>query len=115
MSHRFSNTPASMSVAASEVRLGEDLRALRLSQNLGQRTVAEQAGVSEKAVRRLEAGQGSTLSTLVAVLSVLGREAWLQTIAPVASINPLSMPTRGSTRERATGRPTLRRSAGNKA
>lgn len=98
------NSPPALSVAESEVKLGGDLRALRLSKNLGQRVVAERAGVSEKAVRRLEAGQGSTLSTLIAVLGVLGRESWLESIAPVASINPLTMPTRGTTRERATAR-----------
>ena len=41
--------------------LGERLRRLRLDRNLDQRTTAEKAGISEKALRNLEAGRGSTL------------------------------------------------------
>ncbi len=91
-----------LSVMEAEMKLGEDLRTLRLSKNLGQRLVAERAGVSEKALRRLEAGQGSTLSTLIAVIGVLGRDAWLNSVAPIASINPLHMPTRQNQRQRAS-------------
>jgi len=90
------------SVADSETYVGEQIRGLRLSRNLSQKLVAEQAGISEKAVRRLEAGIGSTLSTLIAVLKVLGRDDWTKTLAPVATINPLSLPVHGETRQRAS-------------
>ena len=45
--------------------LGERLRALRLAADLTQAVVADKAGVSERSLRDLEAGQGSTVQTLV--------------------------------------------------
>ena len=39
-------------------QLGERLKRLRLNRNLDQRTTAEKAGISEKALRNLEAGRG---------------------------------------------------------
>ncbi len=104
MNNRIPTAPRTMSIMQAELKLGEDLRTLRLSKNLGQRVVAERAGVSEKAIRRLETGQGSTLSTLIAVVGVLGRDAWLDAIGPVASINPLHLSSRDSPRERASAR-----------
>jgi transcriptional regulator with XRE-family HTH domain len=85
-----------------EAGLGEKLKALRLSRNLDQKTVAERAGVSVRALRSLEAGQGSTIRTLVCVLRALGRQTWLDTIAPVASINPLTLTLEAQPRQRAS-------------
>jgi transcriptional regulator with XRE-family HTH domain len=85
-----------------EVGLGEKLKALRLSRNLDQKTLAERAGVSVRALRNLEGGQGSTLRTLVSVLRALGRHEWLDTIAPVASINPLALTREAQPRQRAS-------------
>ena len=85
-----------------EVLLGEKLKALRLSRNLDQKTQAERAGISVRALRSLESGQGSTLATLVRVLRALGREEWLNTIAPVATINPLALTREAQPRQRAS-------------
>ena len=52
-------------------QLGERLKRLRLNRNLDQRTTAEKAGISEKALRNLEAGRGSTVATLLRVLKAL--------------------------------------------
>lgn len=87
-----------------EAATGEQLKALRLQRNLDQVTVAARAGVSVRALRSLEAGSGSTLHTFVAVLRALGREGWLETIAPVASINPLTLPRHKKERQRASTR-----------
>ncbi len=84
-----------------EADLGEKLRALRLSRDLDQISLAARAGVSVSALRGLEAGSGSTLRTLVRVARALGREDWFASIAPVASINPLTMPRRTAVRQRA--------------
>ena len=54
-----------------QILLGERLRRLRLNRNLDQLTTAEKAGVSEKALRNLEAGRGSTVETLLRVLKAL--------------------------------------------
>ena len=85
-----------------EAALGDKLKALRLSRNLDQQTLAERAGVSVRALRSLESGQGSTLKTLVAVLRALGRQDWLNTIAPVATINPLALTREAQPRQRAS-------------
>lgn len=89
-----------------EMLVGEKLKGLRLSRNLDQRTLAERAGVSVRALRSLESGQGSSLSTLVSVVRALGRQEWLNTIAPVATINPLALTREAQPRKRAS-RPRL--------
>ncbi len=85
-----------------EAELGEKLRTLRLSRNLDQKTLAERAGVSVRALRNLEGGQGSTVKTLVSVLRALGRQDWLNTVAPVATINPLTLTRKAQPRQRAS-------------
>lgn len=55
-----------------EEQLGRAVRAERLRRGLDQRDVAVMAGVGLSAVRRLEAGNGSTLRTTFAVLTALG-------------------------------------------
>lgn len=85
-----------------EIGLGEKLKALRLSRNLDQKTLAERAGVSVRALRSLESGQGSTIKTLVSVLRALGRQEWFNSIAPVATINPLALTREAQPRQRAS-------------
>lgn len=87
-----------------EARLGANLRRLRLDGNLDQATLAARAGISLRSLQRLELGQGSTTHTLVCVLRALGREDSLNTIAPVPTINPLTMPRAAKPRQRAAGR-----------
>lgn len=85
-------------------QLGQRLRALRLQRNIDQKSLAERAGISLRALKNLEGGTGSTLHSLVSVLRALGREEWLAGIAPVASINPLMLSRQAEPRQRA-GRP----------
>ena len=87
-----------------EGQLGAALRQLRLDRNLEQATLAERAGVGVRSLQRLELGHGSTTHTLISVLRALGREDWLKTVAPVATINPLTMPRVAKPRRRAAGR-----------
>jgi transcriptional regulator with XRE-family HTH domain len=95
-------------VADMEAALGEQLKRLRLAKGLDQRTVAARAGIGERALRNLEGGHGSTLRTLLSVLRALGREQWLQTIAPVATINPLQLTQQATERQRAPRKPGKR-------
>ena len=74
-----------------EVEIGDQLRALRVNRNIDQKTLAERAGISLRALRNLEGGAGTTLRTLVSVVRALGRQDWLRTVGPVASINPLML------------------------
>lgn len=71
--------------------LGERLRRLRLNRNLDQRTTAEKAGISEKALRNLESGRGSTVETLLRVLKALDHLQGLDMLAPEISVNPLDL------------------------
>ena len=84
-----------------ELDLGEKLKRLRLNKNWDQKTLAARAGVSVRALRNIEAGQGSTVKTLLSIVRALGRESWLQTVAPVATVNPLTLTSRASKRVRA--------------
>lgn len=95
-----------------EAQIGARLRALRLERNLDQATLAARAGVSPSALKHLERGRGSTLKTLVSVLRALDRLEWLNTIAPVATINPLTMPRAATPRQRATARRKKKASSG---
>lgn len=71
-----------------ESQLGGVVRDHRLARGMDQRDLAELAGVSTSALRRLEAGQGSTLRTALAVLRTLD--------APVTvlDVDPGVLPTR---------------------
>jgi transcriptional regulator with XRE-family HTH domain len=80
-----------MSPAELQALLGERLQQLRISKNLNQITTAEKAGISEKALRNLEAGRGSTVESLLRVLKALDSLEGLQLIAPTPSISPLAL------------------------
>jgi len=71
-------------------QLGDQLRDLRLGQNLGQAELAARAGVARSAVQNLETGRGNT-TTLVRVVRALGREEWLASLNAQPTINPLHM------------------------
>lgn len=85
-------------------RMGESIRALRLDANTTQADLSRQAGVSESALKNLEAGRGATLTTLINVLRALRREGWLDTLRPAPVINPLLVARDGSHRQRAHSR-----------
>jgi len=91
-------------VAEFEADVGEQIKSLRLKQNIDRATLALRAGCSVSALKNLESGNGSTLRTLIAVVRALGREDWLRNVAPVATISPLNMPKIGHTRQRARQR-----------
>jgi transcriptional regulator with XRE-family HTH domain len=91
-----------LTLSEMEFDLGAKLKRIRLNKNLDQKTLSVRAGVSVRALRNIEAGQGSTVRTLLSVVRALDRASWLQTVAPVATINPLTMTTRASMRVRAT-------------
>jgi transcriptional regulator with XRE-family HTH domain len=85
-----------------EAVLGAGVRAVRLDMNVEQQTLAARAGISVGALQNLENGRGSTIRTLVSVLKALNREDWLTTIAPVASVNPLTHTESAAPRQRAS-------------
>ncbi len=86
--------------------LGDQLRAIRLRQNIDQQQLAAQAGVALNAVKNLESGKGGTTRSLLKVLRALDREDWLDALAPQVSISPLQALTRKPTRQRASKKRT---------
>jgi transcriptional regulator with XRE-family HTH domain len=70
---------------------GKQLQELRIAKNLDQITTAEKAGISEKALRNLEAGRGSSVETLVRVLKALDSLDGLLLLAPKSSVSPLAL------------------------
>jgi transcriptional regulator with XRE-family HTH domain len=97
MSDLSFQTPAQL-----QALLGEQIQRLRLSQNLDQRTTAEKAGISEKSLRNLEAGRGSTVETLIRTLKALDSLEALKTLAPTPAVNPLEILRSAKTRQRAS-------------
>jgi transcriptional regulator with XRE-family HTH domain len=71
--------------------LGHRLRQLRLSRNLDQRTVADKAGISLRALSKLENGQGSTLETFLRTLRALDYVKGIEMIAPEPTVSPLAL------------------------
>ena len=87
-----------------EVELGQQVRTLRLRQNINQRQLADRAGVALNAVKHLETGKGATLSSLVRVLRALNRVDWLRALAPTVSISPVQMLKAKAPRRRASNK-----------
>jgi transcriptional regulator with XRE-family HTH domain len=87
-----------------EAELGHQVRALRLRQNIDQRQLADRAGVALNAVKHLETGQGTTLSSFVKVLRALNRVDWLRGLAPTVSISPVQMLKARAPRRRASNK-----------
>ena len=83
-------------------QLGERVRRLRLNRNQDQVQVAAKAGVSERALRGLEAGEGSKLITLIRVLKALEALDSLDALAPEPSVSPMAMLSRGQSPQRAS-------------
>jgi transcriptional regulator with XRE-family HTH domain len=85
------NTMYFMSADELQVMLGKQLKELRIAKNLDQVTTAERAGISEKSLRNLEAGRGSSIETLVRVLKALDSLDGLRMLAPKPALSPLAM------------------------
>lgn len=83
-------------------KLGEQIRTLRIRQNVSQITFAERAGISVAALKNLESGKGATLTTFVRALRALGRADWLERLSPAISISPLQLLNSPRTRLKAS-------------
>jgi transcriptional regulator with XRE-family HTH domain len=81
--------------------LGERMRHLRRTRGLDQRATAEKAGISEKALRNLEGGHGSTIETLLRTLKALDALDGIDTLVPEPAVNPLALLPRRVRRPRA--------------
>lgn len=93
-----------------ELKLGKDVKELRLLQNISRETLCDHADISLNALRHLEDGTGASIKTLISVAIVLNKVDWLSSIAPQISINPLRM-VKGKVRKRASQIPIKTRSS----
>jgi len=76
------STRSQATTADWERRLGADLRRLRVQNRLTQAELAERANISGSAIKNLEGGKGSSLTTVVRVVRALGRTDWLESLLP---------------------------------
>src|ERR1700676_3356244 len=88
------------SISELQALLGEQIQQLRLSRDIDQLTTAEKAGISEKALRNLEAGRGSTVESLLRVLKALDSLDGLELLAPKPSVSPLALLRSSGTQQR---------------
>ncbi len=84
-----------------ELELGKQAREFRIRRGLEQTEVAELAGVSDRTVRTLEQGRGSSVGTLLRVLKALGALEGLNHLFPAApTVDPLALLERPRMRSR---------------
>lgn len=91
--------------------LGERLTGVRLERNLTQAALAEQAGVSKRAVERLELGEvAMRLSGFVRVCRALGLIERLDMLIPEPRPSPMAqLKLKGRERRRASGKRVVAR------
>ena len=82
-------TPEAKNVEANLRDLGARLAKIRLSRNLTQARLAQEAGASLPTIKRLEAGRNSSLDTLLRVLRALDLSDRLLDILPNPDIRPV--------------------------
>jgi len=83
-------------------QLGERLKQARLNTNMTQTDVADQAGVSRKAVLNAEKGKAQ-LETFIAILSALNLTSQLEKFLAVQEISPIQLSKlKGRKRQRAS-------------
>lgn len=97
------NIDASSTLAANLRSLGLRVAKLRLSRNLTQAHVARESGASISSVKRLEAGENTSLETLLRVLGVLGLAGRLLESLPDPDVRPVERVRHGD-RERRRAR-----------
>ncbi len=96
---------------ALRIELGRHLAKLRLARNVTQRTLAEDAGVGVRTLRRIKAGQPGGLGSLLRVAIALGLGKDLLNAVPPREVRPIERVDYGG-RERQRARPRKGASGG---
>jgi transcriptional regulator with XRE-family HTH domain len=86
--------------------LGDRLAAARVTRNLTQAALADEAGVSKRTVERLESGEiGARLSALVRICRALDMADRFEALLPSPAVSPVQqLRWAGRRRKRASGR-----------
>lgn len=83
--------------------IGRRLEQLRLSRNITQAELAQDAGISERTLRRLESGDNPTLDSLIRVLISLKIQQNINLLVPDPRIRPIErVKTKGAERQRSS-------------
>lgn len=69
-------------------RIGDNLKSVRLKQNITQQSLAESAGVSLSTVKKIENGEISSFGSLLRILRVLGKLDSLQSLIEEEQLSP---------------------------
>ncbi|MCA1288621.1 MULTISPECIES: helix-turn-helix domain-containing protein [Alphaproteobacteria] len=86
-----------------EHEIGQRLARLRLARNVTQTDLAEKAGIGVRTLRRLEAGDPSTLDTFLRVAAALDLEHAILSVLPEGDIRPIErVSQKGKERRRAS-------------
>jgi transcriptional regulator with XRE-family HTH domain len=104
MSYKIEFTVASSEQI--EQALCQRLQTIRLARNITQIGLAREAGVSERTIRRMENGGGTSLDTFVRVLIALGLQTALAGLLPDPTVRPVERAAGKRERQRARLRPT---------
>ncbi len=102
-------SPESASSEQMEAALCRELAELRLARNITQQQLADRAGVSLRTIKRLEAGEGTSLDTFIRVLKVLGVSGNLAALIPDQTVRPLERIRQGG-KQRQRARPVAKES-----
>ena len=89
------------------VDIGSMLKRERLYRNLSQKVVSERSGISESALKNLESGRGTSLTTFVQVCRTLGKDEWIMRLGPADAVSIKDYAKRGN-------RPRMRASSSKK-
>ena len=88
-----------------EAALCKRLESIRLSRNITQAQLAEEAGVSPRTIGRLEKGQGVSVDTFIRIMIALGIQQSLEALLPDPTVRPIER-VGISAGERKRARPT---------
>jgi len=88
-----------------EAALCKRLESIRLSRNITQAQLAEEAGVSPRTIGRLEKGQGVSVDTFIRIMITLGIQQSLESLLPDPTVRPIER-VGISAGERKRARPT---------
>ena len=88
-----------------EAALCKRLENIRLSRNITQAQLSEEAGVSLRTIGRLEKGQGVSLDTFIRIMMALNIQQNLEALLPDPTVRPIERVGMGAG-ERKRARPT---------
>jgi transcriptional regulator with XRE-family HTH domain len=74
-----------------EQELGKRIKRHRVERNLSQSEIATRSGLSRRTITAIENGEGSTLTTLIAILRALNALDVLESFLPDPGPSPMAM------------------------